>query len=224
MPPSEATSQYPPPVGIVAIPTTGASKGLPPMEPSKAALPKVKMPPSEATSQYPPPVGVAAIPTIGASSAAPASEPSHVALPNAKTSPNWSTSQYPWPDGVVAAPTTRAFAGRTDEHTADCGLAAAADVGVTIEVPTAPRMPTPNARTATPRLMTAGAATRARSEAHRPRRACAEQNSPSACRCMATPPILAAACYPCCLLFSAFSQFTYPYGVSGVGRDVQWTT
>jgi hypothetical protein len=34
-----------------AIPTTGALSGLPPIEPLKAASPKLKIPPSEATIQ-----------------------------------------------------------------------------------------------------------------------------------------------------------------------------
>ena len=51
MPPSEATSQYPPVVGSSAIPTIGLLMGLPPIEPKKAALPKLKMPPSAATIQ-----------------------------------------------------------------------------------------------------------------------------------------------------------------------------
>ncbi len=33
IPPSEATSQYPPPVGAAAMPTIGRLSGLPPMEP-----------------------------------------------------------------------------------------------------------------------------------------------------------------------------------------------
>ena len=51
MPPSEATSQYPSPLGVAAMPTIGLLSGLPPIEPWKAASPKLKMPPSEATSQ-----------------------------------------------------------------------------------------------------------------------------------------------------------------------------
>ena len=65
MPPSDATSQYPPPSEVAAMPTMGALRGLPPMEPRKAASPKEKMPPSDATSQYPPPDVVAAAPTYG---------------------------------------------------------------------------------------------------------------------------------------------------------------
>src|SRR2546422_7846591 len=34
-PPSEATSQYPLPVGVAAIPTIGLLSGVPPMEPKK---------------------------------------------------------------------------------------------------------------------------------------------------------------------------------------------
>ena len=51
MPPSLATSQYPPPSDVAAMPTIGALRWSPPVEPSKAALPKAKMPPSEATAQ-----------------------------------------------------------------------------------------------------------------------------------------------------------------------------
>ncbi len=64
MPPSEATSQYPPPSGLAAMPTIGALSGVPPMEPKKPAFPKSKMPPSDATIQYPP-AGSAAPPTTG---------------------------------------------------------------------------------------------------------------------------------------------------------------
>ena len=51
MPPSEATSQYPSPSGVAAMPTIGLFSGWPPIDPWKAASPKLKMPPSEATSQ-----------------------------------------------------------------------------------------------------------------------------------------------------------------------------
>ena len=44
-----ATSQYP--EDAAAIPTIGALSGLPPMEPSNAALPNAKTPPSDATNQ-----------------------------------------------------------------------------------------------------------------------------------------------------------------------------
>ena len=65
MPPSEATSQYPPVAGSAAIPTMGLFSVRLPVEPQNPASPNVKTPPSEATSQNPPPLGVAAIPTIG---------------------------------------------------------------------------------------------------------------------------------------------------------------
>ena len=51
MPPSEATSQYPPPSVVGARSTTGALSGLPPIEPKNLASPKEKMPPSAATIQ-----------------------------------------------------------------------------------------------------------------------------------------------------------------------------
>ena len=51
MPPSEATSQYPPPSGVAAMPTTGLLSAMPPVDPQNCAPPKEKMPPSEATSQ-----------------------------------------------------------------------------------------------------------------------------------------------------------------------------
>ncbi len=51
MPPSAATSQYPLPLWVAAIPVTGSTNDVPPIEPSKGAFPKEKMPPSEATSQ-----------------------------------------------------------------------------------------------------------------------------------------------------------------------------
>ena len=51
MPPSAATSQYPPVAGSAAMPTTGRFRRVCPVEPWKAASPKLKMPPSEATIQ-----------------------------------------------------------------------------------------------------------------------------------------------------------------------------
>ena len=52
MPPSAATSQYPPVATSSARPTIGATSGLPPIEPKNwASGPKAKMPPSAATSQ-----------------------------------------------------------------------------------------------------------------------------------------------------------------------------
>ncbi len=53
MPPSEATSQYPFPVSVGVMATTGRCSGVAPMEPWKAAVPNEKMPPSDPTSQYP---------------------------------------------------------------------------------------------------------------------------------------------------------------------------
>ena len=50
-PPSEATSQYPPPSAVVAMPTMGRLRGLPPIDPWNGASPKENTPPSEATSQ-----------------------------------------------------------------------------------------------------------------------------------------------------------------------------
>src|SRR3954453_2173492 len=55
MPPSDATIQYPPQVGVGDIPTIGLLSGVPPIEPRNGALPKVKMPPSDAPSRYPSP-------------------------------------------------------------------------------------------------------------------------------------------------------------------------
>ena len=44
MPPSDATSQYPPPWGMAAIPTIGAARAVAPMDPKNCASPKAKMP------------------------------------------------------------------------------------------------------------------------------------------------------------------------------------
>ncbi len=55
MPPSEATSQYPPVLGAMAIPTMGALRRMLPVEPQKGAPPKEKTPPSEAAVSYPVP-------------------------------------------------------------------------------------------------------------------------------------------------------------------------
>ena len=57
------------------MPTIGLFSGLPPIDPWKAASPKLKMPPSDATSQYPSPSWVAAMPTIGLFSGLPPIEP-----------------------------------------------------------------------------------------------------------------------------------------------------
>ena len=81
MPPSEATSQYPPPSWVAAMPTTGALSAREPAEPEKRASPYENTPPSRATSQYPPPSGVAAMPTIGALSTREPVEPKKPALP-----------------------------------------------------------------------------------------------------------------------------------------------
>ena len=48
MPPSEATSQYPPSPRVSAIPTMGAFRCVPPMEPRNGSQ-NEKTPPSEAT-------------------------------------------------------------------------------------------------------------------------------------------------------------------------------
>ena len=50
-PPSEATNQYPAPVGVAAIPTMGLFRRMLPVDPEKTASPKANTPPSEATSQ-----------------------------------------------------------------------------------------------------------------------------------------------------------------------------
>jgi hypothetical protein len=70
-PPSAATSQYPDPPGATAMPSTGALRCLPPIEPWKTAEPKAKMPPSAATNQYPLPSWVGLIPNTAAFSLVP---------------------------------------------------------------------------------------------------------------------------------------------------------
>src|SRR2546426_6285194 len=65
IPPSDAASQYPFPVGVAAIPTIGLLSRTDPADPKNGASPKEKIPPSDAASQYPLPVGAEAIPTIG---------------------------------------------------------------------------------------------------------------------------------------------------------------
>ena len=50
-------------------------------DPSKAAVPKLKMPPSAATSQYPPPPGPGAMPSMGSLSRMEPVEPSKDASP-----------------------------------------------------------------------------------------------------------------------------------------------
>src|SRR5664280_847183 len=51
IPPSDATSQYPPPSGVAAIPTIGWLSLKAPVDPWNAASPREKIPPSEATNQ-----------------------------------------------------------------------------------------------------------------------------------------------------------------------------
>ena len=51
IPPSAATSHYPLPVGVGAIPTIGLLSRMLPVEPKNRASPKEKIPPSDATSQ-----------------------------------------------------------------------------------------------------------------------------------------------------------------------------
>ena len=65
MPPSEATSQYPPPSGVTAMPTMGLFRRMLPVLPWNCASPKLNTPPSLATSQYPPASCVDAMPTTG---------------------------------------------------------------------------------------------------------------------------------------------------------------
>src|SRR2546421_497893 len=48
IPPSDATSQYPLPLGVAAIPTIGALRRMPPVEPWKRASPNEKTPPAGA--------------------------------------------------------------------------------------------------------------------------------------------------------------------------------
>ena len=78
--------------GSAAMPTMGAVRAIPPVEPKNLASPKQNTPPSAATSQYPPPSGVAAMPTIGAVRAIPPAEPKKAA-PKLNTPPSAATSQ-----------------------------------------------------------------------------------------------------------------------------------
>ena len=73
-------------------PTTGWSRGLPPMEPKNGAPPKLKRPPSAATSQYPP-TGSAVMATTGPLRGVPPMEPEKWASPKVKTPPSAATSQ-----------------------------------------------------------------------------------------------------------------------------------
>src|SRR4051794_8198591 len=50
-PPSAAASQYPPPSGVLAMPTIGEFSFISPVEPKKGAPPKENTPPSEPTIQ-----------------------------------------------------------------------------------------------------------------------------------------------------------------------------
>src|SRR3954452_5145345 len=73
MPPSDAASQYPSPLLVAAMPTIGLLSLVDPVDPRKAASPKLKMPPSAATSQYPAPGGVAEVkgPAVGSAEPVP---------------------------------------------------------------------------------------------------------------------------------------------------------
>jgi hypothetical protein len=64
-----------------------------PVDPKKAASPKLKIPPSDATNQYPPPSGVAAIPTTGWAKWRDPVEPSKGAPPKLKIPPSEPTVQ-----------------------------------------------------------------------------------------------------------------------------------
>ena len=75
-PPSEATSQYPPPSGGGIHADDGLIQLLAAHGAEEAGIPQGEQtPPSEATSQYPPPSGVAVIPTMGSFSGFPPMEP-----------------------------------------------------------------------------------------------------------------------------------------------------
>ena len=50
-PPSDATSQYPFPLGVAAIPTIGWLRTMAPVLPKNCASPYEKIPPSDATIQ-----------------------------------------------------------------------------------------------------------------------------------------------------------------------------
>ena len=51
VPPSEATSTYPDPLGPAIMPMIGLLSVMAPVDPKKLASPKEKIPPSEATNQ-----------------------------------------------------------------------------------------------------------------------------------------------------------------------------
>jgi len=51
IPPSDATSQYPRPSWVGAMPTIGSLRWWEPIDPSKDASPNAKIPPSDATIQ-----------------------------------------------------------------------------------------------------------------------------------------------------------------------------
>jgi len=61
--------------GVTDMPTMGALRGFPAIEPADVASPRGKMPPSDATIQYPLPSGVGALPTIDPTPDLPARDP-----------------------------------------------------------------------------------------------------------------------------------------------------
>jgi hypothetical protein len=61
-PPLLAANQYPPPLGVAAIPTIGTFQPTP--DPWKVAFPNEKTFPVDDTSQYPSALGAEAIPTM----------------------------------------------------------------------------------------------------------------------------------------------------------------
>jgi hypothetical protein len=86
------------------MPTTGAFIGVPPIDPSKGALPNENTPPSAAASQYPLPSGVVAIPTTAALRVLVVSPPSGTASPHPSTPPFELVTKNPFPVGDAANP------------------------------------------------------------------------------------------------------------------------
>ena len=91
-PPSRPTSQYPWPLPVATIPTTGWAKRTLPVEPKNLASPNVNTPPSDATSQYPFRPG-RGHPDDGLVQSDVAVEPKNLASPKVKTPPSLAKSQ-----------------------------------------------------------------------------------------------------------------------------------
>ena len=88
MPPSEATSQYPPPSGVAAMPTMGLLRGMAPAEPKKRGVAVIEDAAVGGDDPVPLPSWVEAMPTGGAFKVSPPAGPK---LPASPKFTGWAT-------------------------------------------------------------------------------------------------------------------------------------